>query len=466
MRKEAHLLPAARLAEGPAPAHTHPMAGETISTRDKALQINIDASRYGTFAEIGAGQEVARWFFHVGGAAGTVAKTISAYDMAVSDAIYGQTRRYVSRQRLQAMLDYEWRLMIERLQEERGASTMLFVFADTVTARSYSRQEEGDGWLGIRFQTERRGPASEIVIHARMWDLENARQQEALGILGVNLVHGAYHECQAPAALLTALLSGLSLERIELDAIELTGPAFPGIDPRRVAVQAVRDGYANAIVLPTEGPIVPPTESLRKRPILLERGLFRTVKPVYGTMLAAARTRFQQEFPGAEREPLSLFEISLLPARREETPTDDEVIQRTDELLKLGAPVAITRYTRSYRLTEHLRRYTAEPLRFVMGLPAVLELLEASYYDGMVGGALEAMGKLLAENVKLYVYPVDASRLPDLLRRSRLDPAQLSYPAWGDVTADNIRLAPPAGHLYDYLRESGWLVPLSRLPAG
>jgi hypothetical protein len=441
------------------------MAEET-PTQQKALSVNLDPTIYGTIAEIGAGQEVARWFYRVGGAAGTIAKTISAYDMAVSDAVYGKAGRYVSRERLLAMLDHEFSLLRERLDAARGADTRFFAFADTVAARNYAGTNECHGWIGLRFQTEPRGAPSQILLHVNLRDPANLLQQEALGILGVNLVHGAYHECQAPAALLTALLAGLSLERIELDAIELTGPAFPGIDPRRVAVQAVRDGYANAIVLPTDGPIVPPTESLRKRPILLERGLFRTVKPVYGAMLAAARTRFQQEFPAVEGEPLSLFEISLLPARREETPTDDEVIQRTDELLKLGAPVAITRYTRSYRLTEHLRRYTAEPLRFVMGLPAVLELLEASYYDGMVGGALEAMGKLLAENVKLYVYPVDASRLPDLLRRSRLDPAQLSYPAWGDVTADSIRLAPPAGHLYDYLRESGWLLPLSRLATG
>ncbi len=437
------------------------MANEA-STQQKALSLNLDRTIYGTIAEIGAGQEVARWFYQVGGAAGTVAKTISAYDMAVSDAVYGKAGRYVSRGRLLAMLDHEFGLLRERLDAARGADTRFFAFAGTVSARNYAGTNECHGWIGQRFQTEPRGEPSQVLLHVNLRDPANLLQQEALGILGVNLLHGAYYERATPTTLLAALFSGLSLERIELDAVELSGPAFPGLDPRRVAVQAVRDGYANAIVLPIGGPIVPPNEALRKRPILLERGLFRTVKPVYGAMLAAARARFQQEFPDAEGEPLSLFEASLLPARREETPTDDEVLQRADELVKLGAPVAVTRYTRSYRLTEHLRRYTAEPLRFVMGLPAVLELLEASYYDGMVGGALEAMGKLLAENVKLYVYPVDASRLPDLLRRSRLDPAQLSYPAWGDVTADNIRVAPPTGYLYDYLLDSGWIVPLSR----
>jgi hypothetical protein len=202
----------------------------THRTHDKALQINIDASRYGTFAEIGAGQEVARWFFHVGGAAGTVAKTISAYDMAVSDAIYGPSPHYVSRQRLQAMLDYEWSLLLQRLDEKRGDKTTFFVFADTVTAKSYMRQEEGHGWLGIRFQTELGGEPSDIIIHARMWDRENARQQEALGILGVNLIYGAFYGYRQPEVLIGSLMDELTRDRIEVDMVKLSGPAFAGVD--------------------------------------------------------------------------------------------------------------------------------------------------------------------------------------------------------------------------------------------
>jgi hypothetical protein len=178
-------------------------------------------------------------------------------------------------------------------------------------------------------------------------------------------------------------------------------------------------------------------------------------------MLAAARARFREEFPAVEREPLSLFEISLLPVGSDDSPDDEDVLRRAGELRALGAPVAVTRLRESYRLTEFLRRYTGEPLRFVLGLPAVLELLEGSYYSDMIGGALEAMGKLLAENVRLYVFPVDASQLPGLLSRSRLDPALLSYPERGSVTADNLRVAPPIGHLYAYLLASGWLIPLA-----
>ena len=204
------------------------MAYEKLDTSQKAHQINIDAKRYGTFAEIGAGQEVARWFFRVGGAAKTVAKTISAYDMAVSDAIYGPTERYVSRRRLKAMLDYEYDLLLERLNEKRGGSTAFFAFANTVT----TRKEEGHGWLGIKFQAESGAEPSEIYIHLRMLDKENVRQQEALGVIGVNLVHGSFYLHGQPEALIRSLLDDLTWDRVEVDMIRFAGPAFAGIDNR------------------------------------------------------------------------------------------------------------------------------------------------------------------------------------------------------------------------------------------
>src|SRR5262245_24490549 len=202
------------------------MANEIVDTSQKALRINRDAKRYGTFAEIGAGQEVARWFFRVGGAAGTVAKTISAYDMAVSDAIYGPTERYVSRRRLKAMLDYEYDLLLERLEDKRGATTAFFAFANTVT----TRREEGHGWLGMKFQAEPGADASEIYIHVRMLEKENVRQQEALGAIGVNLVHGTFYLHRVPDILIRSLLDNLTWERVEVDTIRFAGPAFAEID--------------------------------------------------------------------------------------------------------------------------------------------------------------------------------------------------------------------------------------------
>src|SRR2546425_8842886 len=220
------------------PVNNHGVASESLNTSQKAQRINLDARRYGTFAEIGAGQEVARWFFRVGGAAGTVAKTISAYDMAVSDAIYGPTDRYVSRKRLRAMLDYEYDLLLERLDKTRGDKTAFFVFANTVA----TRREEGHGWLGIRFQAEPGADASEILIHVRMLDKEHVRQQEALGVIGVNLVHGTFYSHREPEALIRSLLDNLTWERVEVDMIGFEGPAFGDLDNRLMALQLVKQG--------------------------------------------------------------------------------------------------------------------------------------------------------------------------------------------------------------------------------
>src|SRR5262245_57435237 len=214
------------------------MSEANLDTNQKARRINLDAGRYGTFAEIGAGQEVARWFFRAGGAAGTVAKTISAYDMAVSDAIYGPTDRYVSRGRLRAMLDYEYDLLVKRLHDKRGANTAFFVFANTVT----TKPEEGHGWLGIRFQAQPGTDSSEIVIHVRMLEKDNLRQQEALGIIGVNLIHGTFYLHQDPEGLIRSLLDNLTWERVEVDMIRFAGPAFARLDNRLMALQLVRHG--------------------------------------------------------------------------------------------------------------------------------------------------------------------------------------------------------------------------------
>src|SRR5215831_19328307 len=236
------------------------MPNEHADTSQKAQQINLDAKRYGTFAEIGAGQEVARWFFRVGGAAGTVAKTISAYDMEVSDAIYGPTDRYVSRRRLKAMLDYEYDLLLERLEKTRGGKTAFFVFANTVA----TRREEGHGWMGIKFQAEPSAAPSEILIHVRMLDKETVRQQEALGVIGVNLVHGTFYSHRQPEALLRELLDDLTWERVEVDMIRFAGPAFAGLDNRLMALQLVRQGLTEAAMFTAQGEAIQWAEVLYK----------------------------------------------------------------------------------------------------------------------------------------------------------------------------------------------------------
>src|SRR5215471_3520998 len=269
-------------------------------THNKALQINLDQRRYGTFAEIGAGQEVVRWFFRVGGAAGTIAKSMSAYDMEVSDAIYGKADRYVARQRLEAMLNHEHELNLNRLNDSRGATTAFFAFADTVSARNYSGTNECHGWMGVKFQSRPGDQDSQIVVHVRMLDNENALQQEALGIVGVNLLYGAFFLYSDPEALIESLLDGLTTQRIAIDMIELSGIEFRQVDNRLMSMKLVQLGLSGAAMFDPNGTVLQPSEVLYKKHVLVERGSFRPVCHVNIDMLRCARENFQRDLPSAE----------------------------------------------------------------------------------------------------------------------------------------------------------------------
>ncbi len=279
-------------------------------TYQKAVQINLDNSKYGTFAEIGAGQEVARWFFRVGGAAGTIAKSISAYDMTVSDAIYGAAGRYVSRQRMETMLDYEYRLMTERLAPVRGETTRFFVFADTVATKSYTRKDNFHGWMGIRFQTRPGSEPSQIILHVSLLDRETTLQQEAIGILGVNLIHSALYGA-SPAVLVRQLLDDLSSERIEIDLIEFSGPAFAQVDNRLMILELVHCGLSNAAMFMANGKVVQPAEAFYKRPVLVLRGRFRPVTNVVVDMLNCALAQFVKEPANQGEDILVVTEMTL-----------------------------------------------------------------------------------------------------------------------------------------------------------
>ena len=261
-----------------------------VGTNKKAFQINLDSKRYGTFAEIGAGQEVARRFFSVGGASGTIAKTMSAYDMTFSDAIYGPTDRYVSRVRLGTMLDREYKLLIERLDQTLGAQRLFFVFADTVAARSFKQHNEAHGWLGVRFQTDFRGEPSQIIVHVRMLDEGDVEQQEALGVIGVNLIYGAFYHAKAEE-LISSLQENLAPGRIEVDMIKFSGPAFAQVDNRLISLQLVSQGLT-AVMFRADGETVQPAEVFYKKAILVERGSFRPVTYATNDMLDGARRKF------------------------------------------------------------------------------------------------------------------------------------------------------------------------------
>jgi len=413
------------------------MEPEINNTREKALQINLDPKPYGAFAEIGAGQEVARWFFRVGAAAGTIAKSISAYDMTVSDAIYGPCERYVSRQRLQTMLNYEYDLQHGRLSAKRGDTTSFFVFANTVAARSYGRQEDGHGWMGIRFQTRPKAPPSDIIIHVRMVDRENVAQQEALGIMGVNLIYAALYLHSRPEALVESLMDSLGPERVEVDMIKFSGPDFPKLDNRLMALQLVQHGLTNAAMFTSTGEVVQAAEVLYKKPILVARGTFRPVTRTAVDMLESAREEFLRDPDLSGEEPVVLTEMTLKNLAEGGVIDHKDFLDRVDILTALGRTVLISNYGEFYRLAGYLFRYTKRKVGIVLGTPTLHEIFEEKYYVDLEGGILESFGRLFKNALKLYVYPFK-------------DPASGVM-----VTPENLEVAPHLRHLLTYLMENG-----------
>ena len=376
-----------------------------VGTNRKALQINLDAKKYGTFAEIGAGQEVARRFFTVGGAAGTIAKTMSAYDMTFSDAIYGPTDRYVSRKRLWTMLDHEYELLVKRLDAKFGGDRTFFVFADTVAARSFKQHNESHGWLGVRFQTEPRGEPSQIIIHVRMLDESNADEQEALGVIGVNLLYGAFYYSQ-PERLISSLQENLAPGRIQVDLIKFSGPSFAKIDNRLINLQLVSQGLTDTVMFTADGEMVQPSEILHKKAILIERGSFRPVTYATNDMLEGARGQFLKESGCSEENTVVLMEMTLENLLSEGQLNHADFLARVDILGALGRTVLISKFGEYYRLAGYLSRYTNRMIGLVMGVPSLIEILDEKYYLNLEGGILEALGRMFKHGLKLYVYPV------------------------------------------------------------
>jgi len=340
-----------------------------MDTHQKALQVNLDPGTYGTLAEIGAGQEVARWLFRVGGAAGTIAKAMSAYDMTFSDAIYGPCERYVSRERLVKMLDHEFALLVERLGSKRGPASRFFVFADTVATRSYSRQEDGHGWLGVRFQTAPLAVPTEVTIHVRLTDLEMDQQQEALGIVGVNLVHAALFGDGNIDALIPSLIDSLTTDRVEVDMIELSGPGFAHVDNRLASLKLVEHGLTNAALFTAAGKVVQPSDVLYKKHILVERGSFRPATSVTVDMLRGAEAQFRQEADVTGEPVVVLFEMTLKNLRTNGDAIDaQDFLDRADILATLGHTVLISNFGEYHRLAAYLFRYTKKRIGLVMGV--------------------------------------------------------------------------------------------------
>jgi hypothetical protein len=426
----------------PTPSPTGPRGVDPTAAR--ALALNLDDSIYGNFSEIGAGQEVARWFFAVGGAAGTVAKSISAYDMTVSDAIYGRTKRYVSRERVEQMLDHEYGLLHERLDGVRGDRTRFFALADTAAAKSYAGTNECHVWLGLRFQHAVRAGTSDVLLHARLLDATNSLQQDAVGRLGVNLIHAAFHHWQAPRTLIETLLDAIGRDRLEIDWIRVAGPAFAGVDNRLLALHLVRIGCTPALLFDADGTPLLASESIRKSRVLVERGRFAPVTSLNLEMMDRGRAAFAADAvrladaagePGAPIK--EIMEITMNNLRDRGTAEDADFLARVDLLSAVGKMVLVSDIGAFHALGEYLADRHVEQTGMVLGVPLFRVLFDERHYENLEGGILESFGRLFTHRVRLYVYPT----------RDEND---------GRVTtADTLAVPPHLAHLLEHLRVNG-----------
>ncbi len=430
---------------------------EKFDAHQKALTLNLDATTFGSFAEIGAGQEVARWFLRVGAASGTVAKTISAYDKEVSDQLYGAGTRYVSKPRLQAMLESEWEQLLTQLQATRGANTRFFSFVDTISARNYAGTNDCHGWVGLRFLQQPGGVPNEVILHVNLLDPSNVQQQEAVGILGVNLIYAAYHALASPEEFLASVFEELELQRLEIDCLEVDGPAFAGWNRDEVHALLVVGGYAEAVVFPADNQLTPPNELLYKRALVLAPGRFDSVTSLHADLIEDTLAQLPGEELKESKGGFGLFCLSVAGSSSADMEISaQEILQRVVMLQKLGYGVMLFRAQELYKMSAFANRYTKSQIHFAIGLTVLLRILQDSYKE-LSGALLEGIARLFRQNVRLYVYPMTVEEL-----RGRLTADQVAGWRWketdGVVTADNLHPAGAVDSLYQYLLGSKFIL--------
>ncbi len=397
------------------------MSKQQLEPEQKALEINLDASVYGSFAEIGAGQEVARYFFKVGAAAGTIAKTISAYDKVVSDHVYGAETggRYVCESRLYKMLDHEYELMIDRLSHER-VNTRFFAFADTVSTINFHRTNQGHGWLGLRFQLVPDGAPNELILHVELLDSNTSLQQEAIGILGVNMLYACYRYGHDYKLLLASLMDKVR-DRVRIDMIRLTGAQFEQVDNRLLALELLQQGMTKVAMFDRKGIPVLPSETLYKQNLLVVRGGFRPVTLVNTDMIHSGALQFKSDLPADASRTHILAEITL-PSLKIDTGEVEiqDFLDRADLLGFLGYSVLLTNCEHYKDLIQSLRACRFGRLGLVIGARPLLELVQAKYYQNKNGQLLSAFADICTQNVHFYVYPAQKEGSGELMRSQNL----------------------------------------------
>lgn len=383
----------------------------SLATKQKALTLNLNPNIYGSFAEIGAGQDVAANFFKAGGASGTIAKTMSAYDMIYSDSIYGvqNDKRYVSEARLLSMIDHEFKLLLERLNTQRGETATFFAFADTIAALNYQKSNDAHGWMGLRFQLTPKGAHNDVVIHVKLLDNDNNMQQQAVGILGVNLMYACYNYTN-PVIFMQSLMDDLSRDRIQIDMIRFEGPNFSNVDNRLMSLHLVKFGFSDVAVFGSDGKNLPPSEALYKKHIVMVRGRFRPVVNVHMDMLTNGVRQFLEDPKIDPARLLVITELTLQGLKDRNAGDTGEIdekdfLDRVDILCALGQTVMISNYHEYYKLVAYLSKITKLQMGIVLGYPNLEYIFGEEHYLDLPGGILESFATLFSRKVKLFIYP-------------------------------------------------------------
>ncbi len=416
-----------------------------LSVKNKAIRINLNENVYGTFAEIGAGQETVRNFFRAGGASGTIAKTISAYDKDFSDAIYGlePQGRYVTEHRLKAMLTYETNLIEKRISRDKHPNKLFFSYANTVATIDFAKRYKGHGWLGIRFQAEPRQEYSEIIIHVQFHETNASLQQITLGVMGVNLIYGAFYKYDNPRELLKSLYDHISKDKIEVDLINFSGPLFKEVDNRLMSLQLVKNEMTQAVMFAPDGNMVLPASVLYKKNILTLRGSFRPVTRVNMSMYEKSLELFLNEKKVDQENTVVIFEMTLSNLRAEGEIDERDFMARADLLGSLGQTVMISNFQEYYKVVEYFSVYTKERMGLTMGVNTFIEIFDEKYYRHLSGGILEAFGKLFFRDLKIYLYPLKDSETGEI------------------TTSENLKVHPRMKELYKFFKDNGRVVDIT-----
>ncbi|MBT4345689.1 MAG: TonB-dependent receptor [Flavobacteriales bacterium] len=410
----------------------------TLTAGQKALQINLDESIYGSFVEIGAGQEVVRHFFKAGAASTTIAKTMSAYDRDFSDAIYGKEddSRYVCKSRLEKMLDHEYQLLDERLDRKKYSKSKFFTYADTISTINYSKTLKGHGWIGVRFQNDPKEKPSDFIIHIILNDQDAKLQQETIGIIGTNILHACFNE-KDPKEILKRAYDNLEKEQFEIDMVEATGPNFKNVDNRLLSLTLVKERMTNAVIFTPDGKNKQPSDILYKKNILTMRGSFRPVTKVNIDMLENGLTAFKNSKKVNKDKIQILFEITLSNLKADGEVDEQDFLDRADILCSLGYTVMISNYKKFYKIIEYLSQFTKSRMGVILGVDNLVDMFEEKYYRNLNGGIMEAFGVIFTRDIKFYLYPYKPNNKTKLLNST------------------NIPVHPRVKDLYNYLQYNG-----------